>query len=246
MKKLLIGATVLLLLVQISCKKDGQTSILNNPSVLLKNYSDPSGREFLDYTYSGNSLSRLTHSGYSSYYSVYSYTGNLIAKMEQYSPSNVLGGHTDFTYANGKLSQIKIYKSTILSVSYSFVYNIDETTDVTTKTYDSSGLLIGSDTEKNYYDSAGNVVRVVSGNLSWIYTYDTKNNPLKNVVGCGSLVFQNWYPSIKNNMLTRTDYNGATKTYSISYTYQYNDQGYPITASKSYNGNSPSVITYSY
>ena len=241
MRTLLIS--IFFLVLTFSCSKT-DSNVDSSSTILIKSWTNPSEPTNWDFIYNGTKIVKWTYSGSSNIYITLTYSGNLITKMESFTPNNVLGGYMEFSYVNNKLSQRKNYLYGALTYKDDFINNSDGSIQMNRTNYSSSS---GSTYSENYFfDSVGNITRKTSSNgYSYIYTYDNKSNPYKNVSGLYGIYFTECAFS-PNNVLSRTDYQGSTKTYSISTIYQYNDLSYPISGSVSYNGKAPHVENYYY
>jgi len=169
---------------------------------------------------------------------IFTYTGDVITKQEVFDV-DLQGKETKtdeaiYTYENGKL-KTRIFKEGISSqyadgeyiqkavythssngtISY-INYQVDKITKVETK--DSEGVLT--------YEN-GNLVKHKIGNTTYVYEYDAKNNPLKNVLGFNLLL--NEISAIGRNNVVKTTFNSSQNSNTGIYltTYIYSDKDYP-------------------
>ncbi|WP_125722508.1 membrane lipoprotein lipid attachment site-containing protein [Flavobacterium ustbae] len=233
MKKILclFGALTLLLT---SCSSDESPSNGSTDSVFLKKtistYSDGS-KVTTNYTYNGNKIvSIIDDSGESNAY--YTYTGDLITKLEYKLPGGTVEQVNTYAYStDGKLTTfVRIDPEMDWGNKEVYTYNTDGT--VTVKEY------IGDATTQTTLNSTGTVkfsngevVEMINDtHSSHTYTYDTKNNPLKNVAGWNKINFTDAEANdVLHNMLT----DKAEGELWYSYTYTYNDANYPVKAVES-------------
>ncbi|RZJ49453.1 MAG: hypothetical protein EOO44_18240 [Flavobacterium sp.] len=203
----------------------------NNPgteTVFLKKtiITDSEGDKVTSiYSYNGNKIvSIVDDSGESNAY--YTYTGDLITKLEYKLP-------------DGTIEQVNTYAYDSKGRLVDFV-RIDPVYDLGNRevyTYSADGSInyteyIGDATTQDQENSTG-TVKFSNGeviemtntvNDDHSYTYDTKNNPLKNVLGWEKICFTDSEANdVLHNMLT--DKTGDEVWYS--YTYTYNDAGFP-------------------
>jgi hypothetical protein len=227
MKKILclFGALTLLLT---SCSSDDNESNDNTDAVLLKKtiITDSEGDAVTSiYTYDGNKIvSIVDDSGDVNEY--YTYTGNLITKLEYRFPDGSIDQVNTYTYnAEGKLVTFVRTQTNYVHKEV-FTYNADGT--VTAESY-------SGDSESELMEGTVNTIKFVNGEVSEIispdasneehvYTYDTKNNPMKNVIGMDKIAFIDGEGNgVKFNILTDTS---EDELWTNS-TFTYNDNGYP-------------------
>lgn len=227
MKKILclFGALSLLLT---SCSSDDNESNDNTDAVLLKKtiITDSEGDAVTSiYTYDGNKIvSIVDDSGDANEY--YTYTGNLITKLEYRFPDGSIDQVNTYTYnAEGKLVTFVRTQTNYVHKEV-FTYNADGT--VTAESY-------SGDSESELMEGTVNTIKFVNGEVSEIispdasneehvYTYDTKNNPMKNVIGMDKIAFIDGEGNgVKFNILTDTS---EDELWTNS-TFTYNDNGYP-------------------
>jgi hypothetical protein len=239
------------LVVLTSCSSDDDSSIITpseDISILPKTISYIYPSTFLGTnsksinTYSGNKILNIIDENSKT---IYTYDGSIITKQEQFSldekGKETKSREVAYAYENGKL-KTRIYKTGISEINpngvyvsktvYTYnsdgtisyiLYSIDSKTQVETKqgtgklTY-KDGNLIKSEVNSDIY-SFQNGVRT--------FEYDTKKNPLKNILGFSSLLDE-VEDCGNNNVIkitrTRPDYPNPSVYLT---TYIYNDNGYP-------------------
>ena len=250
----------------ISCSSNSSNNDANNTGLLIKSMKLNNDNPTL-YNYYGSKLSNILYFDGST--STFTYSGDLIIK-EQNNGTN--GSNYVYTYnylndvLNSSTSNIFAAPSTNYNYVHTYTYNSDGSLTATvTGTYSNSGNTQSSNSKHILYFSQGNCVKIENYNSSNIltgsstYTYDTKNNPYKNVTGYYSLHAFNGF-SI-NNQITETHKNAQGVTDVIYQTsYQYNSQNFPIsntTTSTNYSINPQTgvltpgtqytdIITYTY
>jgi hypothetical protein len=269
MKKIILTLASLFLLN--ACSKDDssntETTSTNNAPVLLKKIEtkNPNTGTITrgEYTYDGIKIVQSTDGIYKR---VYTYTGNLITKIQVYTSSSTTAfEQTVFTYEGEKLKLVATTGTTFgTPVNYKqkkeYTYNTDNSISYSdTTTYDSSSFGTMTLTGKLYY-SNGNLIKrefesgdITSGlNKSVItFEYDTKINPLKNILGFTNLLIDNFTNT--NNILrvkflsTTTLNDNTVNNPSIYQTYTYTyEKDYPKEGTVKFNGDSPSTISYFY
>lgn len=154
------------------------------------------------YVYSGGKLTRVNHPEDNSYITI-EYTGDQVTKFTEYDVDNNSATKTLVTYSGNTFTRT--------------AYEGDLTTQTTL--------------------SATEVCTVQNGNLTQLtrtsfgssntetVTYDTKNNPFKNITGYAN--FQVLDLDIEGNANNATDYTTSSHHDMISFTYNADD--YPLT-----------------
>ncbi|GAA3729556.1 MULTISPECIES: hypothetical protein [Flavobacterium] len=228
MKKILclFGA---LALVLTSCSSDDSSSD-SSDGVLLKKtvIKNTEGDTYtINYKYDGNKIvSAIDDTGDSNMY--YTYTGNLITKIEFKYPDGTIDQVNTYSYnADGKLTTfLRVEPNMDWGHKEVYTYNTDGT--ITVKSY-------SGDSESQTSEGSTSTIKFVNGEVSEIisessseshkYTYDNKNNPMKNILGMDKIAFVDGEGSgVKFNILTDTS-DGDLWTNS---TFTYNESGYPV------------------
>ena len=188
-------------------------------SINLTRTSEGDSEHLLEYTYDGNKLVNImetaTYSTYTSIsYDTYIYTDNLISVINRYNSEQELSYQTFLEYDDFD-RLISIAGTPERDVS--FVYNSDNT-EVTT--------------------SFGGTLKFNSGNISYTddrvqskFTFDDKHSPFKNIIGnseifslyLGFTDFDNLFIGANNTFVKIESSDGS----EVSYTYDYNNEGYP-------------------
>lgn len=162
----------------------------------------------------------------------YTYTGDVITKIEKLDNSGNVYFTKEYVYANGKVDYIfsnefgSYFKTKYLynpdgSIFYSklksdSLRNDGEDTGITGRYTFSEGNLIQS---QNYSGSTETVTT---------YEYDTKNNPRLNILGF-NLLIDAYDLSAFNNVIKRTiKMNNPEATVTTIYNYEYDANGYPV------------------
>lgn len=163
---------------------------------------------------------------------IYSYTGNLITKIEFSNSSNVVNETSNYFYSNGRLAyETFVYGSIVETINYT--YNSDGTvsfvkTSLDSKTNNTTIFYSGRYTYLN-----GNLVKkevVSSGSSSTtIYEYDVKNSVGKNIEGFSLLMGFEETVSLNNCVKFTKNYVGNATPYIQTNQYTYNSDNYPVT-----------------
>ncbi|OXA83397.1 hypothetical protein [Flavobacterium hercynium] len=207
-------------------------SVPSDPAklVLLKKVilTGENGKTTINYNYDGNKIvSIIDDTDDSGMY--YTYTGDLITKLEFKFADGTVEQTNTFTYnADGKLAtflRVEENNNVLQGHKEVFTHNADGT--ITAKSY------IGDDiTQTNPSGTA--TIKFLNGEVSEItatnssnhkYLYDDKNNPAKNILGFDKICFADLEGTgIFHNQISDTSDGDVWSTYS----YTYNVDGYPV------------------
>ncbi|KFF18811.1 hypothetical protein [Flavobacterium hydatis] len=253
MKKFLclFGAMALTLA---SCSSDDNNDdAVNSVDVILPKmvkYTDidyPAENSSKTIIYNGNKLVSVSNEGLRA---DYTYEGNFIVKEITY---NIVNGkdskryEISYKYSDGKLASTSAIENFTAEFPYGqynrrYVYTHSVDGTVTKESY-STNSQTGIEEKSNYSELLtfvnGNLVKMVETDISpsgnyvrtSIYEYDTKNSPLKNVLGFNLLLDEDL--SSANNLVKHTysSVYGTDSQISGPYTYitsyEYNADGYP-------------------
>ncbi|MCD9576647.1 hypothetical protein [Flavobacterium soyae] len=230
MKKLVcLLSTVLLVFT--SCSKDDNDSSDSVSPMLVKKitttYSDGE-RLTEEYHYSGNKIVSVTEGDGS--VSKYTYTGDLITKIEYFDETGLLKDTSEYGYTDGLMtSYIEKYDDDHNSKT-KYTHNADGTIS-----YEQFKVNIKTGLEVKFQQTGkltykdGNLIKAErlydKFETVEIYEYDTKNSPLKNILGWNLLLDEE--PAVKN-IIKKVDTSGSqgnlhTDTYISTYTYDVNN-----------------------
>jgi YD repeat-containing protein len=252
MKKIICLLSLSFLILQ-SCSSDSSSSSpTNNPLLKSETITDASdGSSYtINYTYNGNKLLKATYSDDGSYDKYY-YTGDLITKIEFYDDVDFLEQKVTYTYnADNKLvSYVDLNFNSDDGIRETYTYNPDGTVTVVTYIGDTVSQTDLNATRTITFLANGEVVsdESVSGSSTLTYTYDTKNNPYKNITGMDKI---SGYADSENvgiihNVLTKVQTSG-TFTYTTNFEYTYNANDYPTTVTDSQSGILSETTAYTY
>lgn len=232
MKKLLSLVITLTLLTACSGDDSPETTTTPIDTTLLKKtvtvYS--SGDTITSsYTYDGNKLKSIINSDNSyDLSSVYTYTGNLITNIKYIGTHHTSETFIEYDSNNRKVIErtyntilnpimvLQKFSKTIIS------YNPDRTITSTTYTGDNeSDIELNNSVTIAYVNE--NTISVEADFGNYTHTYDTKNNPMKNVLGYHEYSMPSF--NGKHNLLTA--YKSETDP-GHTFTYIYNSTDYPI------------------
>lgn len=230
MKKTLILLFFAISLVSCSSGSDSDSSSATGVLLTKIVLESETGNRTTTYVYDGNKMNTISNGSTVSHFY---YSGNLVTNVESFYNNQLISLFT-FDYNNaGKLVQSTLESfSNDLVIRDTFIYNDDNTISV-----NEYGTFEGGpetlQTQKYFLDSEGEIIRIekydTSGTAVSLYTYDSKNNPFKNVIGFDKL-FNIMSLGIKHNTVTtlETDFEGSTIS-NTSKTIVYNAQDFPKT-----------------
>lgn len=193
--------------------------------------------------------------GSSPYSMNFEYNGNLITKIT-YSFGRII----TITYGtDSKVINYNIQESGgSATYSATYVNNLLQRIGTFTFYYNSNNQVIKSIDSDNFsypnkfygYDNNGNVIQSNDNYSTFQFTYDTANNPFKNVFPqIDPEIFWPWFGSLVNNQtLVKEKLSSAsTFTTKYTYTYEYNSQNYATKRiQKSLSGTIQETVTYEY
>lgn len=250
MKKLLyLFSTILLVFA--SCSNDDSTT--NQNSILVRRivYTASGYSSALDFTYDGNKIVKVLTG---SYKDVYTYTGDLITKVENYTDTGSSYGlfsTKDYSYTNGKLVKFtEKYSGDSAYFETVYTHNNDGTISYVKSKIETPVDIAGEGFSGKITISNGNWVKNDKSTSSYVgmitYEYDTKNSPTKNILGYNLLLNKGELGVSVNNVVKSTDVRGTDYTGVCTNTYTYDPNNYP-TEQKSYNENAlVNTIQYFY
>ncbi|MWB95113.1 hypothetical protein GON26_12140 [Flavobacterium sp. GA093] len=237
----MLFSTIALLLTSCSGDDENNTDIDPTlPKTITYNYPDfPQENSKSTITYDGNKIVSIEKLGSKT---VYTYDGNRIIKQEVFDllDSEKITKKKDiaYTYENGKLKTRLfregftteypdgryIYKSVYTHTSDDVVSYIYYTVNATTKVETKSS-------EGNVTYKDGNMVKeqeIIGSSVSTrVYEYDSKNNPLKNIIGFDLLLNETPFSINNISKINRTETEFPDPVNYI-YAYIYNDNNYPV------------------
>lgn len=227
MKKILCLFGALSLLFT-SCSNDDSPS--GSDLVLVKKIitTGSGGSITTEFKYDGNKIVSVTdNSGEINMH--YTYTGDVITKIEFKLPDGSVEQTNTFTYGtDGKLATFLRVEhdddDKLIGYKEVYTYNVDGTISV--KSY-------SGDDKTQTTASGTSTIKFVDGEVSEIigtnspnhkYVYDDKNNAAKNVLGLNKIAFVDGEGTdVFHNVLSDTSDGDVWSTYS----YTYNSAGYP-------------------
>ena len=228
MKKLLVLIVIIPTLVLFSCSSSSDSSQSSSDVLLKKEIW--SGTTY-NYSYQGNKLVSIV--GSDGFYSNFTYTGDLITKIESVDPLNSFNGHDEYYYSGNNLIQIKEYYGSVLNRKIDIVFNSDNTRTWTHNNY------YGSNSITVYKDFYVNEECVKSQRLNsngsvantTTFFYDTYNCRTKNITGYRYIAGWDDLDSPFHNILKTLNTTSSSNS-TTNFSYEYNSDGYPTSVTE--------------
>jgi len=253
MKKFLCLFSALTLLLT-SCSSDDSNNSENSvlPKTISYTYSEfPADNELATLVYNGNKLVSASYSATDK--EVYTYTGDLITKVEDFAAEGNISSKNEFTYENGKLKVDLLTEiGTVTYISKNvYTYNSDGTIAFVTYSVDPATKVEKKSSEGVLTYLNGNLIKkteiYTGGSYTKTYEYDTKNNPFKNILGYNLLIDFDAV-SINNEIKSTTVYNNGVDitTNVFNSVYEYNEKGYPVKRTQSDSSDNDEITNYTY
>ena len=199
----------------------------------VETYTRPAGDSIVTFNFTYNSsklVSIIDDTADSDLYATY--TEDLITKLEYKFANGTVDQTETFDYDDThRLSTyVRIEPATNIGDKETYVYNANGTISVT--------HFIGNATTQTQLNNTS-VITFTNGEVSnvtqsdgsiYSYTYDTKNNPYKNITGYSKIAFAGGVADgIAHNVVSESDtFAGSTTTYATVFTY--NSSDYPTTS----------------
>lgn len=236
MKKMLIMAAAAIFMI--SCGSDDSSTVTND-TVLVKKITetDEDGTLITVLSYNGTKLTEInTNDGLRQ---VLTYSGDLITEWKTYEGTVLI--ETD-TYVYNSSNKLVTYTSIDNTdggyhEKITYVHNADGSIDY--KEYNGnnpSSIDQLNMTGKIYADKYTEVVTFDGESITYTmkFTFDGKNNPLKNVTGFDKIAFANTMESINYAENVTSETSSASNSTSApklqtTYAYTYDAKNYPLT-----------------
>jgi len=246
MKKLiyLLGFSVAVLT---SCSSSDDSSTTNEDDVLVKRtirtYASDGAVVTVNHTYNGKKAVRSENSA--GYYETYTYTGDLITQIKNYDQNDVLLQTETFTYNsnNQLITYVRAEIQDNIGSKEVYEYNNDGTVSVSSYSGSATSQTTLSDTGIIAISGGEVVFTQMQMGYRHTYTYDTKNNPFKNITGFDKIMFIEGESTggMQHNILTDTRI--GLDTYVTTSVYTYNVMNFPISVVETEDNDTSSAIT---
>lgn len=257
MKKIFAMAAIALFMV--SCSDDDSNSTQTSGKLVKVISTDSEGALTSNLTYDGNKLKEINDTDGEK--QVITYTGNLVTEWKYYDTNNQLTSKDIYQY--NSQNQLVTYYELYYDAEFgdeayktTYVHNANGSISFT-EYYSDNADDLNSFTE---IDATGTITETTlttiynSGEDTEVYTYtfDGKNNPLKNITGMEKIAFANTMGTTKfytENVLTQaSSWNSGASVVESTYTYTYNSSNFPLTEveTNATNPDANSTIQYIY
>ena len=230
-------------------------------SSILSTDSENSSYIYSDvYTYDGNKLESVTQSdnqstSISTYYFVY--TNNKVIRIDGYTSYNASEPtkteEVNYSYdSQGRLSSM-VHTDPYETETGTFTYNANGSATFIQSYKENNSPISNENTISLQFDSKDNLIRFSDGEDTRVLEYDNYKSPFKNVVGLnfhillsGELTTSEIF-SLNNNCTSTSFTNSKGETFSGTFSYDYNQEGFPRQIiSKDYEGYESTIsIQYS-
>lgn len=207
-----------------SCSSDDSSSDSSvdttiKPTKMVFKGPDNSVIYVRDIKYDGNKILSTTDDD--GYVFKYTYTGNEITKVEEFTSFTVLDRTTEYKYLNGKMvTEIQTMPNQSSYYEIKYTYNTDGTISYESKNVIAGGSSLGKFTYKNGNMIKGEHLNKGEVDGSTVYEYDAKKNPMSNVTGINLLISRT---DISANNMTKLIMDSPAVTTTFSYLYNNND-----------------------
>lgn len=245
MKKFLATAIAAVFMLT-SCSKDPDTVAQTNTvdtSVLLKKSITTKNDETLiaNYTYSGNKLQYIEYSNGSR--EIYKYNGEKLEKIEEYRNDDLYRTQKFLYNSSSKLIEYQTILSNGYTESENFIHQSGKIKVVKSSVSGTMGsfgeLYLNGDNVSSYVTIAENTEA-----YTFSYTYDVKNNPLRNMYANDVLAIANRKGGVNNVLKCSKSGPANHEGYIANYTY--NEKGFPLIATQTQDNGEETVTEYFY
>lgn len=254
MKKMLIMAVAAVFMM--SCSGSDDTTPVQNETVLVKKIieTDEDGTITTVLTYNGTKLVEITNN--EGYRQVITYTGNLITEWKSYQGTELVITDTYVYNTDNKLVTYTSIDNTeeAYHEKITYVHNADGSVDYKEYTGNTptsinvlsmEGKILANKFTENVSFDGVNVTHTAT------FTFDGKNNPLKNVTGYDKIAFVNTMESLNHtenitSVTSSSSNNQSAPKLETTYVYTYDAKNYPLTVVETDVIDTNSTITTQY
>lgn len=246
----------------VSCSKTDEAVVDASSGILVKKMvttrkSKSSGftdTNTVDFIYNGNKIVSMNSTGSEVYKSKFTYEGDLITKVEDLDDSGVQGRTITYAYnSSGNLKTSVLVFISIPNLQYikEYTHNSDGTVSYVSTENDTKTNSVTTNGNGKLTYSNGNLIKIEytsssnSGVLTYVYEYDTKNNPFKNITGYKKLLDHDELTSLNNVVKSTESFSNPITSYVFPSIFTYNTSNFPtkeLQESDSFN----TTIEYTY
>ena len=192
------------------------------------------------YTYDGNKLESVTQSdnqssNISTYYFVY--TNDKVVRIDGYTSYNASEPtkteEVNYSYDSQGRLVLMVHTDSYETETGTFTYNANGSVTFNQSYKDNNSPNSNENTISLQFDNKDNLISFYDGEDTRVLEYDNYKSPFKNVVGLnfhillsGELTTSEIF-SLNNNCTSASFTNSQGETFSDSFSYDYNQEGYP-------------------
>lgn len=240
MKKLILTLSAICMALTSCTNDENQTETVTNqiPLVTTWTQTEQNGNVYVaKYSYNGTKLDKITYSVDSSY-SKYTYSGDLITKIEHIKSDNTVTATSDLEYDNSNrlIKEITIEDRYGETITFTSIYTHNVVDNTITEQYEdkTSAHNEVNAVEKVYHIKDHEISKTVYplNNYTTEFSYKTDNNPFKNIVGFDKIYFS-FYFGEKGNLKNLESKISHDTTYKYEYK-SFNDKDYPTEITETY------------
>lgn len=247
MKKLIYFLCIPMLIMQ-GCSSDSGNNVNVNNDLLVKKMvindvlNNFNGSR--NFTYDGNKIKKILDSSNSdNRETIYTYNNDLITSIvcNYYytgQPQSTIVATLEYDNSQ-RLIKVTELRNGSNHEKYLYSYNNDGS--VTCNVYIGNNLNELAETSNTILNSNNDIITHSYGNTIDNYSYDTKNNPCKNILGYKKIhLYDNFTSGVYNNVINRNT-NESGNFIDIISIYTYNNLNYPLTIASN-----NSTVTFEY
>lgn len=250
--------------IQFSATATSNTSTPQNENILLKKLQSKvlgNDTEYM-FSYNDKKITKITYTTFDGAtrkgYFKFTYTGDLITKIQEFTAENVNLFTSTFTYTNDQLTSVvkeEIGKNKAERINFTYNATSSVTAERRIGTSNQQNQIV--ENEVLYFTNNKLVKKVENGIVtsSTMYEYDRANNPLQNVIGMDKInaylntsfgmFSSSGLEGIQNNRIKQTVYSAkGSLDYVLVFNTTYTDVNFP--SKKMSPPNSPGAFEYVY
>lgn len=214
--------------------------VVNVNDILLKKITvtDLNGEVYsVEFTYSGKKLAQSINSNGTRV--VYTYEQDLLVKEETFNGTTLVDKATYvYDISSNLITYIEFDYESTTADRWVYVHNSNGTISFENYTGDlaeqTEAVSTGTISATQYVENNINPITQLPEVITDVFTYDSKNNPFKNVTGFSKIIFtgSDSTSNYLNNILTVTSQiDDTTPVVANNNTYVYNANNFPISSS---------------
>ena len=240
MKKLILALAVAFTAFTSCTSDDNKTENVTTQDALVTKWTEThaNGEVYTaTYSYNGNQIDKITY-GIDNSFQKYTYTGNLITKIEQIKSDNTVTATTELEYdsSNRLVKEITIEDRDGETITFTSIYTHNDIDGTITEKYEDRSTATNdvNTIEKVYYIKDNEISKTVYPFNNYIteFKYKAENNPFKNIVGFDKIYFS-FYFGENGNLKNLESKISHDTTYEYDYI-SFNNKNYPTELVETY------------